>query len=349
MNRRILNFERFLLENQKISTLNEDVDINSIPKSELTQIIDTDMKTYLKRAMWNKSIEVFYGKGYKGNPTEDKRELIVGDWFESHDTITMGEFFQDAWDETDQFCDRVVEFVEKGEISDTWADIAEVVGWAGVAAGLVAGGIALGGIAIPSATILSGFTFWGVSAINVSAITGLAASVTSKFKDNQYKGLSPQIVNMAEMIENKETTIKNFKSAIEGYWSDFEADWGLDRWLPAVQGMPGWNNSSWAKAGAENIGYSFSYWISYYAYKFLETKFGASVALTIQEQNTKPAQTTEPKKSVETQPQPKPSSVPQTSTDTTPTTQPEEVSGVKGAMTQQEIVIDDEVLSNYDL
>ena len=84
MKRRILNFESFLLESNKVSTINEQTDLSAIPSSELQTIIDMDMKSYLKKAMWNKSIEVFYGKDYKGNPTEDKREVFVGDWFESH-------------------------------------------------------------------------------------------------------------------------------------------------------------------------------------------------------------------------------------------------------------------------
>ena len=87
------------------------------------------------------------------------------------------------------------------------------------------------------------------------------------------------------MIEDKEGTIKNFKTQIEK--SDFEADWGLDNWLSSIQVMPGWNKSSWAKAGAENIGYSFTYWISYYAYQYLKVKFGATIAKTVKETSSK--------------------------------------------------------------
>jgi hypothetical protein len=357
MKRRILNFESFLLESNKANTINEQIDLNAIPSSELQAIIDTDMKSYLKRAMWNKSIEVFYGKDYKGNPTEDKREVFVGDWFESHDRATMGEFFQDAWAETDQFCDRVVEYVETGKISDTWGDIATVVGWSGIAAASVAAILATGGAIIPGLTASSAFVVasgaaagtaaWGVTAVNVAAAMGLASAATNEINKAENQNLNPELINVANMINDKDTTIKNFKSSIEGYWTDFEADWGLDRWLPGVQGMPGWNSSSWAKAGAENIGYSFTYWISYYAYQYLKVKFGATIAQTIKETPvTTP--TTTPSKTATKSVQAKADT---TTAPTTPSTTSAPSGGVMGASQpkQYNINVDDSTVANYDL
>lgn len=356
MKRRILNFESFLLESNKANTINEQIDVNAIPSSELQAIIDTDMKSYIKRAMWNKSIEVFYGKDYKGNPTEDKREVYTGAWFSGHDKHTMGEFFQDAWAETDQFCDRVVEFAETGKISDTWGDIAVVAGWAGIAAATTAAILATGGAIIPGLTASSAFVVasgatagtaaWGVTAVNVAAAMGLAASVSSKLTESEYKSLNPELVNVANMINDKDATIKNFKSAIEDN-SDFEADWGLDRWLPAIQGMPGWNNSSWAKAGAENLGYSFTYWISYYAYQYLKVKFGATIAQTIKETPvTTPAST--PSKTATTSVQAKADT---TTSPTTPSATSAPSGGVMGASQpkQYNITVDDSTVANYDL
>jgi hypothetical protein len=73
MKRKLLNFKDFLFENTTYSSVNEENQIDSISSSELEKIIDVELKSYLKRAMWNKSIQVFYGKDYKGNPTDRKR------------------------------------------------------------------------------------------------------------------------------------------------------------------------------------------------------------------------------------------------------------------------------------
>ena len=68
MKRKILSYSTFLAETKSHPILNEGVDYSAVSSSELQSIIDIDMRKYLKTAMWNKSIEVFYGKDYKGNP-----------------------------------------------------------------------------------------------------------------------------------------------------------------------------------------------------------------------------------------------------------------------------------------
>lgn len=365
MNRRILNFGSFLNESQRTSVINEQTDLSAISSSDLQTIIDVDMKSYIKKAMWRKSIEVFYGKDYKGNPTEDSREIYTGAWLSGHSKHTMGEFFQDAWAETDQFCDRVVEYVETGKISDTWGDIGTGALWtaAGVAVGLsiifsgglmggvyaglgAGGGLALtgGGVALLS---------WGIPAATIGGIAGLSSYISSEITANKYKDLSPELINVANMINDKDTTIKNFKSAIEGYWSDFEEDWGLDRWLPAIQGMPGWSKSSWSKNGADKIGYSFTYWISYYAYQYLKVKFGAVIAKTVketpQEKIEQPVQKEAPVvKPTTTTPTPSSTTTP-SSTPTSDTTAPS--GGVMGSSQPKvfNIVVDDTVVANYGL
>jgi hypothetical protein len=360
MKKRILNFENFLLESNKFLTINEQTDLSAISSSELQSIIDMDMKSYLKKAMWNKSIEVFYGKDYKGNPTEDAREVYTGAWLSGHDKHTMGEFFLDAWAETDQFCDRVVEYVETGKISDTWGDIGTGALWtlagAAITVSIVASGGAMAGVyaglGVGGGVVGTGaglaLISWGVPAGIIGGVAGLSAIVSSEITANKYKNLSPALINVANLINDKEATIKNFKSAIEGHWSDFEADWGLDRWLPAIQGMPGWNNSSWAKAGADNIGYSFTYWIANYAYQFLKIKFGATIAKTIKDTPPLQAVTTvkaKVEKSNTTAPTTTQTTAQPDSTTTTP------VGGVMGATQpkQYNIVVDDSTVVNYDL
>lgn len=362
MKRRILNFENFLLESNSYSLINEQTDLSAIPSSELQTIIDTDMKSYLKKVMWNKSIEVFYGKDYKGNPAEDKREIYTGAWFSGHDKHTMGEFFLDAWAETDQFCNRVVEFVETGKISDTWASIGKGLIWAGVGAGVAAGIVFTGGgllgLAAAAGTGATGvFTAGGTAAlatgfgISSTIFGGLGTviwNVKGSLDQEEFKKLSPEVINILNMINDKEGTIKTFKTAIEGYWGDFEADWGLDRWLPAIQGMPGWSKSSWAKNGAENIGYSFTYWISYYAYQYLQAKFGASVALEAKKALEKQAtQETQPK----VEPESTKPSAEEMGNQAAPITYIPPSGGVMGGAqpVQYNIVVDDSTIANYDL
>lgn len=356
MKRRILNFENFLLESNQFSSINEQLDLNAIPSSELQKIIDTDMKSYLKKMMWNKSIEVFYGKDYKGNPTEDKGEVYTGAWFSGHDKHTMGEFFLDAWAETNQFCDRVVELVETGEISDTWKSIGKTVGWGALGAAVVAGVIFTGGGLLGMMAPVAGATFtaggtaalatgFGTSSIVFGGLGTVIWNVKGSLDQEEFKKLSPEVVNILNMINDKEGTISNFKSEIERH-SDFEADWGLDRWLPAIQGMPGWSKSSWAKNGAENLGYSFTYWISYYAYQYLQAKFGASVTLAAKDIQTQQAsQPVQPK----VEPTKAKVSSPTTTAQPTATTTPS--GGVMGAAQpkQYNIVVDDSTVANYDL
>jgi hypothetical protein len=357
MKRRILNFESFLLESNKANTINEQIDLNAIPSSELQAIIDTDMKSYLKKMMWNKSIEVFYGKDYKGNPTEDKREVYTGAWFSGHDKHTMGEFFQDAWAETDQFCDRVVEFVETGKISDTWKSIGKTVGWGALGAAVAAGVIFTGGgllglgaaagatgvfSAAGTAALATGF---GTSSVVFGGLGTVIWNIKGSLDEEEFKKLSPEVVNILNMINDKEGTIRNFKSEIERH-SDHEADWGLDRWLPAIQGMPGWSKSSWAKNGAENLGYSFTYWISYYAYQYLQAKFGASVTLA-----AKDIQTQQASQPVQPKVEPVQAKADTTTAPTIPSTTSAPSGGVMGASQpkQYNIVVDDSTVANYDL
>ena len=368
MKRKILSYNSFLAETKSHPILNENTDFSAITSSELQSIIDTDMKKYLKRAMWNKSIEVFYGKDYKGNPAEDKGELYVGDWsYEGHDKTTMGEFFQDAWVETDQFCDRVVELVERGEISDMWKTIGRGAIWAvaGVAivgAVFATGGMALGALGVvgaagtaytAGAAVTSGF---GMGAMTLGGIAGIGYHIDDILDEEKLKKLSPETINLISMVKDKEGTIKNFKSVLEKH-SDFEADWGLDRWLPGIQGMPGWSKSNWAKTGAENIGFSFSYWISNYAYQFLSTKVGATVVLAAKEQDATKGSSTNTWTSNQTTTTTQTTAQPSSTTTTQTTTQPDSTSttapvgGVMGAVQpkQYNFIVDDSTLKLYDL
>jgi len=282
--KRILNFQNFVINE---SSLHESNTVD-IPDSEISKILDRDMTTYLKGRMWEKSIEVFFGKDYLKkpgfNPEKDTTPITVDNWISGNVSIDAGGFFRDSWQETDQFCNRAVELVKTGELSDFLGKIAVPAGWAGITAATVAGLIAIGGIAIPSATIASGFIGatgglgWGAIAINTSALGSLALNLAPLFSDNPK--IDPSLQRIAKMVINKEETIKEFQNALQEH-SDFEADWGLDNWLSGIDEMPGWSKSTWKEKGADNIGYLFTYWISYYSYIYLKTKFGASVAQAI--------------------------------------------------------------------
>lgn len=282
---RIMNFENFVLNE---SSLHEGNTID-LPPSELSKILEKDMGSFLKSKMWNKSVEVLFGKEYVNkpgfDPQKDTTPIVVTNWISGGQSVDAGGFFKDAWAETDEFCNRAVELVKTGKISDDLGDLAVAVGWAGLTAGAVAGIIALGGIAIPSATIASGFVGasgvagWGVTAVNLTTIGALGYNLAKVFE--QSPNVSQDVKGIAKLVANKEETIKMFQSALQEH-SDFEADWGLDNWLSGIQGMPGWDKSTWKQKGAENIGYLFTYWIAYYSYIYLKTKFGAAVAQAIQ-------------------------------------------------------------------
>ena len=180
MKRKILSYSTFLAETKSHPILNEGVDYSAVSSSELQSIIDIDMRKYLKTAMWNKSIEVFYGKDYKGNPAEDKGELYVGDWsYEGHDKTTMGEFFMDAWAETDQFCDRVVELVEKGEISDMWNTIGRGAKWAAIGVAIAGAVVATGGMALGALGVVGAVSASSTLQVGSSATIGNGLTVTA--------------------------------------------------------------------------------------------------------------------------------------------------------------------------
>jgi len=359
--KRVLNFQNF--QNSLINeSTNSAMDIyQKLNEQELTieeaigkldRLIDRDFKEYLKKKMWNKSKEVYYGKNYTGSPDKDQRQLIVGDWFEAHDKATMGEFFLDSWAETDQFCDRTVEWVQTGELGDFWKDALVVTGWAGVFALGVAATIATGGLvwgavqggaAIGSAIALS--TTVSTTIINTSAIAGLSWGVAKAiYEDPKTDSMEKRI---AELVLNRDTTIANLKSALERH-TDFEKDWGLDRWLPAIQGMPGWSSGPWKNIDAEKIGYAYTYTISFYTMKFLEEKIGAIGAKELIKAEQK-------KKEEQPKPQAQQTTTQPTATTTKPATtqvaktEPQEVSGVMGTVTKEKFVVDDEVLANYGL
>lgn len=294
---RILKYKDFVINE---SLYEKDSILPNIPDSEIKSILDKEMANYLKSCMWRKSIEVFYGKEYLKKPDfqpqNDSTPIVVSSWFTGGESITAGKFFLDAWEETNQFCDRAVELAKTGEISDTWGKVGQVAGITALTAAGVAAIIATGGAILPGATLMSGFitaagtAAWGVTAVNASALIALGYGAAEAFKDNP--NINPELRDLAKLVANKDETIKKFNEALQAH-SDFEGDWGLDKWLSGLQGMPGWNKSSWKDKGAESIGYLFSYWIAYYSYNFLRTKFGAFVAQLVKEYEKTALKTTE--------------------------------------------------------
>lgn len=275
MQRRILNFGQFITVNESSSSNTDGIGLTS----------------FLKKYMWNESVKLMYGPGYKGDPAKDDTKLIVGgNWFSGHSEATMGELFTDAWEETDQFCERAAEFMATGSIGDFWGTAGQVAKWTaitglvgaaivasgGAAAGAIAGlaegagaafGASLGLASISTSTYLTGA---GISA----AAAGLAASGYFMGKS---QNIDPELYKMAQIINDKQGFIKEVKSAIEDH-SDFESDWGLDDWLPALQAMPGYSKSPLTKdKTAEQIGYVFSYMIAEATYTYFASLFAASV------------------------------------------------------------------------
>jgi len=364
--KRIMNFQNFQNSNSnRVVEIYKKVNEQQMSSEEaiekLNKILDRDFREYLKKKMWNKSKEVFYGKDYKGDPSKDDREIIVGGWVELSKKVTMGEFFLDAWQETDQFCDRTLEWIKSGEIGDVWDDIFVYSAWAGAFALATTAIIATGGAALaPSAAFalqygsVMGITAAG--AINASALAGLSWGIAKSVYESPQA--TPETKRIAELLINKESTIKNLKDELESH-SDFEQDWGLDRWLSGIQAMPGYKQGPWKDVEPEKIGHAFSYTIAFYTVKFLEEQIGAigakEIILAEEKKSAEPkkeeTKTTTPTPTQTTTPTPTQTTTAPTTTTPTPTqtieTQP--VSGVKGEVKKSEAVIDDDILSQYDL
>lgn len=300
--KRILNFKEFVInENTKISDVEYSYFIvnESINRADLDKIRGMDLKTFLLKTLWNNSVEMFYGKDYKGDPTNDPTIITTGGtpWaigMSGHGNETAGAVFKDCWDETNDFINRTVELIEKGTISDFWGKFGKVAAWSGIATAIVVGsiyfglpsviGTAIGGSAIGS-TALGGLTI-GSAMASLEAIGLVSAATTTTIATAGLSGfliLSQNDANFNsayQVLQNKDKFIENIKTSLSNH-SDFEADWGLDSWLAGIQGMPGWRKSKLPQSinyDAEKIGWLFLDLIGRATHTFVSIKTVNEVA-----------------------------------------------------------------------
>lgn len=279
--RRILDFKKFVInENTKISDLEYSYSLlneANVSRSEIDKIRGLDLKTFLLKTLWNQSVEMFYGKGYKGDPQNDPTIITTGGtpWalgMSGHGNETAGAVFRDCWKETDDFINRTVELIETGTISDFWGKFGKIAGWAGIAAAVATAAIFLP-VTIPvisGSVISTGFA--GLTAFTAGGSTSIAAfaSLGANALMGTYLGagistftiLSQKDSNFNsayQVLNNKEKFVNDVKGILSNH-SDFEADWGLDSWLAGIQGMPGWRKGKMPQVinwDAEKIGWLF--------------------------------------------------------------------------------------------
>ena len=301
--KRILGFEQFVInENTKVndveysySTVNEAV----ITRNDIDKIRGLDLKTFLLKTLWTNSVEMFYGKGYKGDPSNDNTIITVGgtSWalgMSGHGNETAGAVFTDAWKETDDFINRTVELIEKGSISDFWKSFGKVAGWAGIAA-LVVGTAIVFPPAIPAyttgvATIFGTFANVGSTlafGLGTGAVVGInSAAILGGIGGLYFLSQSDNRFNSAyQFLTNKDKFINDVKEILSNH-SDFEADWGLDTWLAGIQGMPGWRKSKLPQVinyDAEKIGWLYIDMMARATHTYIAVKTITEVSSVLQD------------------------------------------------------------------
>lgn len=301
--KRILGFEQFVInENTKVTDVEYSYSIVNeavITRKDIDKIRGLDLKTFLLKTLWNNSVEMFYGKGYKGDPSNDPTIITVGGsplalGMSGHGNETAGALFTDAWKETDDFINRTVELIEKGSISDFWKSFGKVAGWAGIAALVVGSAIVFppaipayttgvatifGTLANVGSTLALGLGTGSVFAINSAAIVGgIGGLYFLSQADNRFN-------SAYQFLTNKDKFINDVKEILSGH-SDFEADWGLDSWLAGIQGMPGWRKSKLPQVinyDAEKIGWLFIDMMARASHTYVAVKTITEVSSALQD------------------------------------------------------------------
>lgn len=82
------------------------------------------LKFYIKTKVYNKLVEILYGKGFQ-NPTSDK--TLIQSIGGNYKPKEAGLIFRELWSEIDEYCNNAVEVLEQGEISDAVKNIQEFV------------------------------------------------------------------------------------------------------------------------------------------------------------------------------------------------------------------------------
>lgn len=252
--------------------------------NELERLDNLKAGDYLRNIMWDKSIKLFYGNNYKGNPETDNRMVPSVSGSSSRD-VSFGDVFKDAWEETNDFCNfgafqSVFVFGDEAFSSRIQKTVS------GIDPNIVLGWLTSSGIKVmpsdPSIFVVP------------TTIEDAAASVAKKaseFFSKRTIKVDSLVSDLGKRMNDRDKVIRTTKAKIEAE-GDFEADWGLDSWLPYVMEMPGWGKVY--QVEADKIGYWYSTTISEAVFRFAEIKFGVAVLkaaqLMIKSDQIKPEQ-----------------------------------------------------------
>lgn len=245
----------------------------NITFNELEKYNDIKAGDYLKGVMWNKSIKLFYGNNYRGNPSEDARMVPSVSKSAQAKDVSFGDVFADAWKETDDFCNKgsyrfVFVFGDEGtskRIQKTIANLESdvILSW------LKSASVQLS-TSDPSVFVVP-------TTIEESA-AAIAKAAASFFSKRTIK-IDETVSLIARRIIEKQQTIKTVKTELERD-NDFETDWGLDSWINYVKEMPGWGQVY--QVDADELGYWYTYAIAEEVVKLAEVKFGIAIMKAIQ-------------------------------------------------------------------
>ena len=245
--------------------MNEAKNITSNKLEELNNLKGLD---HIRNVMWHKSIELFYGKDYRGNPETDNRMVPSLSRSMSKD-ISYGDVFRDAWEETDDFC-KVASY-EIIEFSNL--DVKETISI--LEPSVILEWLSSSGIKVmpsdPSVFVVP------VSIENSAA--DIAKRAVNFFAKRTIK-INQDIRRLGNKLIDPGKEIQVIKTVIEKH-PDFEEDWGLDSWAKYLPEMPGWGKVY--KVDPYKIAYWYSWNLAETAFRFTETKFGASILKVIHE------------------------------------------------------------------
>lgn len=235
--------------------------------NELEKLDNLRAGDYLRNIMWVKSIKLFYGNNYKGNPETDNRMIPSVSSSSSRD-ISFGDVFKDAWEETDDFCNfgayqSVFVFGDDAFSSRIQKTIS------GLDPNVVLGWLTESGIKVmPSDPSI----FVVPTSIEDSAAK--VAKKASEFFSKRTIKVDSLVSDLGKRMNDRDKVIRTTKAKIEAE-KDFEPDWGLDSWTSYVTEMPGWGKVY--QVEADKIGYWYSWTIAESIFRFAEIKFGVAI------------------------------------------------------------------------
>lgn len=266
----IKNFKQF----SSLLSINEAANVTF---NDLERIDNMQTLQYLRDVMWDKSIKLFYGKDYKGNPEKDNR-VLRSSLQSNPNGVSYGELFKDAWEETDDFCKKAAwqygvwfgdkTFNSRIEKEITYMEPDTVLEW-----------INSTGIKVSTSDPT---TFVVPTDINDSAkkIGGAALEFFSK---KTIKLSDSSVSTVVGRLADRNKYLNIIKKVMEEQ-TDFDknpkADWGLDDYWNYLPEMPGWGK--FYKVEADKLGYWFTSNIANATMDFAEINFGVAVLKGIQ-------------------------------------------------------------------